>query len=145
MQLTTPASGGRLSSAVGPGSSGAPSNEAEQGRQPALRQAHAILRSLRRAALVGALTLLTVNVSGLAALCAETSCEQDCPRDTPAGQCAPNCHFCSCSPLPTFAEPAALTIDPRPHAGSADWVAPSRAPSSPDPAGILHVPKPLFA
>jgi hypothetical protein len=97
---------------------------------------------VRRAAVVVILALLTFNVSGLAALCGETDCDESCPTDISGGQCAPNCHYCSCCSLPRVMGSAALTlVQPRAHAAS--WIAPDDHLTSPEPADILHVPKSL--
>ena len=98
-----------------------------------------------RAVLVLFLALLTFEVSGLAAMCGDSTCDEDCPSDTSGGQCAPNCHFCSCSPLPTFTPPASAASDLRPAPARTSWVVATDAPASPDPAAILHVPKLLLA
>ena len=98
-----------------------------------------------RAVLVLFLALLTFEVSGLAAMCSDSECDEDCPSDASGGQCAPNCHFCSCSPLPTFTRPASAVSDLKPAFGRANWIQATETPSSPDPAAILHVPKLLLA
>ncbi len=98
-----------------------------------------------RALFVLFFALLTFQVSGLGAMCADQSCDEDCPSDAGGGQCAPNCHFCSCSPLPTFAKPAIAVANPLPPCARTSWAQPAGAPTSPDPAAILHVPKPLLA
>jgi hypothetical protein len=97
---------------------------------------------LRRAALVVILTLLTFDVSGLAAICGELSCDETCPTDVSGGQCAPNCHFCSCCSLPKVtAATAALLVAPSSRHSSC--VSSSESPPSPAPADILHVPRHL--
>jgi len=99
---------------------------------------------MRRAALVVLLTLLTFDVSGLGALCDEPACDEPCPTDASGGQCPPNCHFCSCCSLPrvmasTVATLVAPASHPCPFVGSV-----ARLPS-PEPADILHVPRPFLA
>jgi hypothetical protein len=90
------------------------------------------------------LTLLTFNVSGLAALCGDGDCDESCPTDVSGGQCPPNCHFCSCCSLPKVAAGASTTLtEPAPQ--TTTWVAKSERPSSPSPANIMHVPKLLLA
>ena len=64
-----------------------------------------------RAVLVLFLALLTFEVSGLAAICGDSARNEECPSDASGGQCAPNCHFCSCSPLPTFTRPASAVTE----------------------------------
>ena len=98
-----------------------------------------------RAVLVLFLALLAFEVSGLAAMCGDSVCNEDCPSDTSGGQCAPNCHFCSCSPLPTFTRPAPTVSELKPACGRASWIQATETPASPDPAAILHVPKLLLA
>jgi hypothetical protein len=98
-----------------------------------------------RAVLVLFLALLTFEVSGLAAICGDPACNEDCPSDADGGQCAPNCHFCSCSPLPTFTRPASGAIDMRPTFARASRFGATDTPASPDPAAILHVPRLLLA
>jgi hypothetical protein len=100
---------------------------------------------VRRAVLVLFLALLTVEVSGLAAICGDSACHEDCPSDASGGQCAPNCHFCSCSPLPTFTRPASAVTEMRPASQRASWVDATDTPASPYPAAISHVPKLLLA
>ena len=64
----------------------------------------AILGAVRRAVLVILLAMLTFNVSGLAAVCGDAPCDDEsCPGDLSGGECAPNCHFCSCCSLPKVA------------------------------------------
>ena len=98
-----------------------------------------------RSVLVLLLALLTFEVSGLAAMCSDSACNEDCPSDASGGQCAPNCHFCSCSPLPTFARPASAIADLRPPCARTSWLRATETYASPDPAAILHVPKLLLA
>ena len=98
-----------------------------------------------RAVLVLFLALLTFEVSGLGAIGGDSVCNEECPSDGSGGQCAPNCHFCSCSPLPTFARPASAVTAMEPGFERASWVDATDTPASPDPAAILHVPKLLLA
>jgi hypothetical protein len=100
---------------------------------------------LPRAVLVLFLALLTFEVSGLAAMCGDEACNEDCPSDASGGQCAPNCHFCSCSPLPTFTRPACAVTELRPTFARAGLMRAIATPAAPDPAAILHVPKLLLA
>jgi hypothetical protein len=97
---------------------------------------------VRRALVIVFLALLTFNVSGLAALCGETTCDESCPTDVSGGQCAPNCHYCSCCSLPTVTGSAAVALV-APHARGASWIAADARLASPEPADILHVPKSL--
>lgn len=99
-----------------------------------------ILEHVRRALIVVFLTLLTFDVSGLAALCGDGACDESRPIDASGGQCPPNCHFCSCCSLPKGTGSGLLALVTPPPAGVSGL--PSLAhPSSPDPADILHVPK----
>lgn len=96
--------------------------------------------SVRRAVQVVLLTLLTFNVSGLSALCEETSCDETCPTDVSGGQCPPNCHYCSCCSLPQVAGSATAALV-KPLSGGTSWVRSTNDLTAPDPADILHVPK----
>ena len=98
-----------------------------------------------RAVLVLFLALLTFEVSGLAAICGDSACNEECPSDASGGHSAPNCHFCSCSPLPTFTRPASAVTEMKPAFQRGGWVDATDTPASPDPAAILHVPKLLLA
>jgi hypothetical protein len=99
---------------------------------------------VRRALLLVFLALLTFNVSGLAALCEETTCAETCPTDVSGGQCPPNCHHCSCCSLPKVTGSAAADrVEPR--ASKASWVGTAVDLTSPEPTDILHVPKRLLA
>jgi hypothetical protein len=95
---------------------------------------------VRRAVVVVFLALLAFNVSGLAALCGDSSCDESCPTDVSGGQCAPNCHYCSCCSLPRVTAAATVALfAPQGHAGA--WISSSDDLTSPEPADILHVPK----
>ncbi len=100
---------------------------------------------MRSAVLVLFFALLTFEVSGLAAMCGDSACDEDCPSDASGGQCAPNCQFCSCSPLPTFTRPTSAVGELKPAFGRASWIQGAETPASPDPAAILHVPKLILA
>jgi hypothetical protein len=95
-------------------------------------------------ALVVFLALLAFQVSGLAAICGDTDCEESCPSDLSGGQCSPNCHYCSCCSLPRVAGSSPLVV-PEPSGRGRSWVDSIAALTSPEPADILHVPKPLLA
>jgi hypothetical protein len=97
---------------------------------------------VHRAVVVVFLALLAFNVSGLAALCGETSCDESCPTDLSGGQCAPNCHYCSCCSLPRVAASAPIALV-APPVRAASWVSADDHLTSPEPADILHVPKSL--
>jgi hypothetical protein len=99
---------------------------------------------VRRAVLVVFLALLTFNVSGLAALCEETTCDETCPTDVSGGQCPPNCHYCSCCSLPKVTGSAGVDLV-EPQASKASWVGTTNDLTSPEPTDILHVPKPFLA
>jgi hypothetical protein len=90
-------------------------------------------------------TLLTFDVSGLAAICGDADCDESCPTDVSGGQCPPNCHFCSCCSLPKVMSPSAATAFTPPARGSTRWIQTNRRPDSPEPADILHVPISLLA
>jgi hypothetical protein len=95
---------------------------------------------VRHAVLFVLLALLTFDVSGLSALCGDAGCDEDCPTDLSGGECAPNCHSCSCCSLPKVAgaaTPAAVDLP----SGAMPWIVASEAPPVPEPADILHVPK----
>jgi hypothetical protein len=99
---------------------------------------------VRRALILVLLALLTFDVTGLAALCGDPGCDEDCPTDLSGGDCAPNCHSCSCCSLPKVAgstTPAAIALT----STGISWFAASRGLPSPEPADILHVPKLLLA
>jgi len=96
---------------------------------------------VRRAVLVVLLTLLTFDVSGLAAACGDAPCDDEsCPGDLSGGECAPNCHFCSCCSLPKVAG-ATTVVLVAPPAHAMPWVGQMNRLPSPEPADILHVPK----
>jgi hypothetical protein len=88
------------------------------------------------------LALLAFNVSGLAALCGDTACDESCPTDLSGGKCAPNCHYCSCCSLPSVTGSATVALV-APRARAASWISVDDRLASPEPADILHVPKSL--
>ena len=100
---------------------------------------------VRRAVFIAFFTILTFDVSGLAALCGDTDCDESCPSDVSGGQCAPNCHFCSCCSLPKIASPGAATTTYAPLTHDLPRTRSSDRPISPDPADILHVPIGILA
>jgi hypothetical protein len=100
---------------------------------------------LVRGFLILLLTLIAFEVSGLAALCGDPPCNEDCPTDASGGECAPNCHLCRCCSLPSFTKPASLAINPALLFRRSGWIQGIRTPSAPDPTAILHVPKLLLA
>jgi hypothetical protein len=97
---------------------------------------------VRRAVVVVFLALLAFNVSGLAAICGETECDESCPTDISGGQCAPNCHYCNCCSLPRVTGTATVMLA-APQTQSASWTWADDDLTSPAPAEILHVPKSL--
>jgi hypothetical protein len=99
---------------------------------------------VRRAAIVVLLTLLTFDVSGLGALCDEAECDEPCPTDASGGQCPPNCHFCSCCSLPRVTASTVATLV-APAARAQRWIGSFTRLPSPEPADILHVPRPALA
>jgi hypothetical protein len=98
-----------------------------------------------RAALIAAVMCISFEVSGLAALCGDPPCSEECPTDRSGGECPPNCHTCACCSLPTVtdASPHAVLLPPDFQPGS--WVRTAEVPFSPEPAEILHVPKRVLA
>ena len=104
------------------------------------RAACEILPVVRRAVLVVFLTLLTFDVSGLAALCDAGTCDETCPTDASGGQCPPNCHFCSCCSLPKVTRSGSAGVV-MPAAQRTSCLRALDQPAAPDPADILHVPK----
>jgi hypothetical protein len=116
---------------------------------PTGRLAHRVVlcdpAAVHRAAILVILALLTFNVSGLAALCGDPACEDDgCPGDMSGGQCAPNCHYCSCCSLPRVAGSDTVALA-APQVRPASWASSTDELSAPEPADILHVPIPLLA
>ena len=103
-----------------------------------------ILSPVRRAVLVVLLTLLTFDVSGLAALCGDPPCDESCPTDVSGGQCPPNCHYCSCCSLPKVTATGAVALL-SPQVRATSWIDSSSRLPSPEPADILHVPRPFLA
>lgn len=95
---------------------------------------------MRRAVLLGFLTLLTFDVSGVAALCDEGACDESCPTDASGGQCPPNCHFCSCCSLAKMTAGGALSLV-APPVRATSCLRALGGPSTPDPAEILHIPR----
>ena len=90
------------------------------------------------------LTFLTFDVSGLAALCDEASCDEPCPTDLSGGTCPPNCHDCSCCSLPKVT-PSTVVVLVEPAARETSWTSPLDRLPAPEPAAILHVPKLILA
>lgn len=85
--------------------------------------------------------LLTFQLCGLAAICGDPpGHDESCPTDA-SGQCPPNCQQCSCCSLPTFTQPTLAVGAPLDDGQRSTWIPCAEAPSSPDPAAILHVPK----
>ena len=100
-----------------------------------------------RTALLVLLTLLTFQVSGVAAGLGDGQCDDDsgCLGDASGGQCAPNCHSCSCCSLPTVVGGTAVATLHAPDSEDASWIRADGRLALPDPQDILHVPKPLLA
>jgi hypothetical protein len=98
-----------------------------------------------RGFLILLLTLITFDVSGLAALCGDPAGDEDCPADASGGNCAPNCQQCQCCSLPSFTKPVPATVSLIPLFRRSSWIQATQTPTTPDPAGILHVPKRLLA
>jgi hypothetical protein len=99
---------------------------------------------VRRLLLIAFFAIVTFDVTGLSALCGESYCDESCPGDVSGGECAPNCHFCSCCSLPKVAR-AASTAFLAPAGQAAPPTQSADCPPSPEPADILHVPKPVLA
>jgi hypothetical protein len=100
---------------------------------------------VQRAVLLVFLALLTFNVSGLAAICEEATCDETCPTDVSGGQCPPNCHYCDCCSLPRAANSSCNAALVAPTARDSSWIRSSHDLTSPEPADILHVPRPFLA
>ncbi|MES1255023.1 MAG: hypothetical protein ABUS56_05410 [Acidobacteriota bacterium] len=100
---------------------------------------------MHKVVFVAFFALITFNLSGLSAICEDVDCEETCPTDVSGGQCAPNCHFCSCCSLPRVTSPGAVTAPDAPVARATIWIQSSDRPMSPAPADILHVPIALGA
>ena len=99
-----------------------------------------------RAVLVAAILCLSFELSGLAALCGDPGCTDECPSERWGGQCPPNCQACGCCSLPKLVAPALPGSEViRPATRSIAWSWTSELPLSPDPADILHVPRLLRA
>jgi hypothetical protein len=97
---------------------------------------------VRRVVLAVLLALLTFDVSGLASVCGDAACNDDsCPGEFSGGECAPNCHSCTCCSLPKVAGSAATVALVAPSAHGLAWVGSIDRLPSPEPADILHVPK----
>ena len=89
-------------------------------------------------AILAFLAVVEPTVVGFVQTCVET-----CPDDGPDGTCPPACTDCACCVQPvrlsaTRGDAGADTPPPRRHAtiGYLD-----RTPATPDPQGILHVPR----
>jgi hypothetical protein len=101
---------------------------------------------VHRVVFVAFFALLTFNLSGVAALCDDdVDCDESCPTDVSGGECAPNCHFCSCCSLPRVTKPGSMAISHAPVSCPMTWIQSSDQPMSPDPVDILHVPISLVA
>jgi hypothetical protein len=107
----------------------------------------AILAAVRRAVLVVFLTLLTFQITGVAAALGDGPCDDDgdCPGDVSGGPCAPSGHCCSCCSLPTVVAAVKGVALVAPAARGTSWIGPDERLVSPDPDDILHVPKLLLA
>lgn len=99
-----------------------------------------------RAFLIVVAMCLSFELSGLGASFGDTACGgEECPGDASGGDCAPNCHFCTCCSLPRVAPTEVATAAPLPQATRTDFLGLAAMPSSPEPADILHVPRPVLA
>jgi hypothetical protein len=99
---------------------------------------------VRRLLFIAFFAIVTFDVSGLSAICGDAECDESCPGDVSGGECAPNCHFCTCCSLPKVAR-GATTAFQAPPAEAATWTQSTDCPPSPEPADILHVPKLVLA
>jgi hypothetical protein len=97
---------------------------------------HAVARKL----LLAAVLCLSFEMSGLAALCGDSPCE-DCPLERSGGQCAPNCHACECCSLPKTTNPVPVVEAPTEHGQGKFEPFESTVPGSPEPSEIFRVPK----
>jgi hypothetical protein len=98
-----------------------------------------------RALLIAALLCFSFELSGLAALCGDPGCTEDCPTESSGGQCPPNCRTCGCCSLPKT-EPVLVSTDVvGPPTGALAWLATFDGPRTPEPVDIFHIPKFLVA
>lgn len=89
---------------------------------------------------------LVFELSGLGTSFGDTDCSADeCPGDASGGECAPNCHLCACCSLPRVAPTEVATGEHVARATRTDFLRNTDMPASPEPADILHVPKPVLA
>jgi len=94
-----------------------------------------------RAVVLALIVGLALEAGGLATVCADQACADDCS----GGECAPNCHSCACCSFPkTIVTGASVTLSSPPSARIA-WRSQDGAPPSADPSDIFHVPKRLLA
>jgi hypothetical protein len=100
--------------------------------------------SVRRLLLIAFFAMVTFDVTGLSAICGDADCDESCPGDVSGGECAPNCHFCSCCSLPKIARHLS-TAFLAPPAQATPRTESAEYPASPEPADILHVPKRVLA
>jgi hypothetical protein len=99
-----------------------------------------------RALLAALILCLSFELSGLAATLGEPAIDNDeCPADASGGECAPNCDLCACCSLPRVAPSATACVAPAAATGRSHSLGIPEMPASPEPADILHVPKPLLA
>ena len=99
-----------------------------------------------RAVLVLFVLTLSFEMSGLGATFGDPNAEnEECPGNASGGDCAPNCRLCGCCSVPRVTPPVAFTVAASAEGARADWFAPMEMPASPEPAGILHVPRSVLA
>ena len=100
-------------------------------------------RAVPRAVLVVLLAILSFQVSGISAACDDGPCDDEsCPGDLSGGECAPNCHFCSCCSLPKVAASTTVAgVLPMPAVQKTSWLGPDDCLQSPEPADLLHGPR----
>jgi hypothetical protein len=97
-----------------------------------------------RAILLAAVLCVSFETSGLGSALGDLVCSDECPLDDSGLPCAPNCHECSCCSLPRLIGTDVVEVVlPAPARGT--WTVRDTFYASPEPSGLLHVPRPLLA
>jgi hypothetical protein len=99
--------------------------------------------TVRRVVVVAIIACLSLEMSGLAAVCGDPVGATDCDRS--GGDCPPNCDSCVCCSFPKTTAPALPAGTPVLEVVTRGWTDPVDAPLSVEPADIFHVPKQLLA
>lgn len=103
-------------------------------------------RTVLRAVLVLFVLTISFEMSGLGATLGDPNADSDeCPANESGGDCAPNCRLCGCCSMPRVTPPVTFTVAATPEGAPADWLVCPEMPASPEPAGILHVPRSFLA